>query len=236
MKNISIHSLIGLTVLCMSSCTDDYTDWATPQANEQEAAITLPDFSASKVDDINLSNPGSSIKLFTLSNATLPEGYTLGNVRVELSTEKGKAGELESNTDGMIDSLTIQKLVVETYGKRPIARPFIAQVYANAIKDGQALLVNAGSFDVNFTPAAPFIDTGYYLVGDMFTIKNDKDETSVNGWSADGMVGFSHSGTDVYKIPNFPSYSPQPLIINAGKLFRRPIPRENSGELVYWEP
>ena len=39
-----------------------------------------------------------------------------GNVRVELSTEKGKAGELESNTDGMIDSLTIQKLVVETYG------------------------------------------------------------------------------------------------------------------------
>ena len=30
------------------------------------------------------------------------------------------------------------------------------------------------------------------------------------------------------KIPNFPSYSPQPLIINAGKLFRRPIPRENS--------
>ena len=131
---------------------------ATPQANEQEAAITLPDFSASKVDDINLSNPGSSIKLFTLSNATLPEGYTLGNVRVELSTEKGKAGELESNTDGMIDSLTIQKLVVETYGKRPIARPFIAQVYANAIKDGQALLVNAGSFDVNFTPAAPFID------------------------------------------------------------------------------
>ena len=26
----------------------------------------------------------------------------------------------------MIDSLTIQKLVVETYGKRPIARPFIA--------------------------------------------------------------------------------------------------------------
>lgn len=103
----------------------------------------------------------------------------------------------------MIDSLTIQKLVVETYGKRPIARPFIAQVYANAIKDGQALLVNAGSFDVNFTPAAPFIDTGYYLVGDMFTIKNDKDETSVNGWSADGMVGFSHSGTDVYEDSKF---------------------------------
>lgn len=64
-------------------------------------------------------------------------------------------------------------------------------------------MVNAGSFDVNFTPAAPFIDTGYYLVGDMFTIKNDKDETSVNGWSADGMVGFSHSGTDVYEDSKF---------------------------------
>ena len=73
MKNISIHSLIGLTVLCMSSCTDDYTDWDTPQANEQEAAITLPDFSASKVDDINLSNPGSSIKLFTLSMPHFPK-------------------------------------------------------------------------------------------------------------------------------------------------------------------
>ena len=42
-----------------------------------------------------------------------------------------------------------------------------------------------------------------YLVGDMFTIKNDKDETSVNGWSADGMVGFSHSGTDVYEDSKF---------------------------------
>ena len=197
MKNISIHSLIGLTVLCMSSCTDDYTDWATPQANEQEAAITLPDFSASKVDDINLSNPGSSIKLFTLSNATLPEGYTLGNVRVELSTEKGKAGELESNTDGMIDSLTIQKLVVETYGKRPIARPFIAQVYANAIKDGQALLVNAGSFVVSVPSVA---------VSPSVTVPNTpapQNSPSVNGWSADGMVGFSHSGTDVYEDSKF---------------------------------
>ena len=85
MKNISIHSLIGLTVLCMSSCTDDYTDWATPQANEQEAAITLPDFSASKVDDINLSNPGSSIKLFTLSNATDRKSTRLNSSHLKLS-------------------------------------------------------------------------------------------------------------------------------------------------------
>ena len=61
MKNISIYSLIGLTGLCMFSCTDDYTDWANPQTNEQETAITIPEFSASKVDDINLSNPGRPI-------------------------------------------------------------------------------------------------------------------------------------------------------------------------------
>lgn len=203
MKNISIYSLIGLTGLCMFSCTDDYTDWANPQTNEQETAITIPEFSASKVDDINLSNPGSSIKLFTLSNATLPEGYTLGNVRVEFSTEKGKVGELESNTDGMIDSLTIQKLVVENYGKRPAARPFTAQVYANAINNGQALLINAGSFDVNFTPAAPFIDEGYYLAGDMFTKKDDAGETIVDGWSTDGVMAFNHSGADVYEDAKF---------------------------------
>ena len=39
--------------------------------------------------------------------------------------------------------------------------------------------------------------------------------------ASDGMVGFSHSGTDVYEDSKFPSYSPQPLIINAGKLFRK---------------
>lgn len=203
MKNISIYSLIGLTSLCVFSCTDDYTDWATPQTNEQEAAITISDFSVSKVDDINLSNPGSSIKLFTLSNTTLPEGYTLGNVRIEFSTENGKVGELESNTDGMIDSLSIQELVVKTYGKRPTARPFTAHVYANAVNNGQALLVNAGSFDVNFTPAAPFIDEGYYLVGDMFTTKNDAGETLVDGWSTDGMMAFNHSGADVYEDSKF---------------------------------
>lgn len=203
MKNISIYSLIGLAGLCMFSCTDDYTDWADPQTNEQEAAVTIPDFSASKAGDIDLSNPGKSIKLFNLSNATLPEGYTLGNVRVEFSTENGKVGELESGTDGVIDSLSIQELVVNTYGKRPTERPFTAQVYANAISNGQALLINAGSFAVNFTPAAPFIDEKYYLVGDMFTVKNDANETLVDGWSTNGMTAFSHSGADVYEDSKF---------------------------------
>lgn len=201
MKNISI--VIGLTALCMFSCTDDYTDWSTPQTNEQEAATTLPEFSVTKANDVNLGQPGCSVKLFNLSNTTLPEGYTLGNVRVAFSTENGKIGELEAGTDGTLDSLSLQKLVVDTYGKRPTARPFNAQVYANALHNGQALLIDAGSFDVNLTPAAPFIDEGYYLVGDMCTKKDDAGQTITDGWSAEGMMAFNHSGADVYEDSRF---------------------------------
>ena len=32
--------LVGLT-FCIASCTDDYTDWASPLTNEQEAAKTI---------------------------------------------------------------------------------------------------------------------------------------------------------------------------------------------------
>lgn len=49
------------------------------------------------------------------------------------------------------------------------------------------------------TPKSPFIDTGYYLVGDMFTT-----EDGVNGWNTiSDKQAFMHSDQDVYDDPIF---------------------------------
>ncbi|MDE5954899.1 MAG: DUF5115 domain-containing protein, partial [Bacteroidales bacterium] len=65
--------------------------------------------------------------------------------------------------------------------------------YVMAGDGGQASLVQSGKFTLEVTPEAPFIDSAYYLIG------------NVNGWNADAAKEFmfKHSGKDVYDDPVF---------------------------------
>lgn len=201
MKKISLYISIALTGLFMGSCGDDFTDWANPQTNPQEDAITIPGYEAHAVSAIDLANVADdSVPVYTISTATLPEGFTLENARVELTPEDvdgAKATEVATTLDGKAATADLQSLIVSAYGKRPTARTFAGQVYVNAVKDGEAALIDAGKVKVVVTPKAPFIDAGYYLVGDMLNVGK------VSGWSAEGMKAFSHSGSDVYDDPIF---------------------------------
>lgn len=40
--------------MSMVSCTEDYTDWGTPQSNSQEEAVAFGNGSVTAVDVINL--------------------------------------------------------------------------------------------------------------------------------------------------------------------------------------
>ena len=49
--------LLGMTLLMsMVSCTEDFTDWANPQTNPEEEAVSFGDGSVTPVDVINLAN------------------------------------------------------------------------------------------------------------------------------------------------------------------------------------
>ena len=195
MKKISLYVSIALAGLFMGSCSDDFTNWANPQTNPQEDAITIPGFTATGVQAINFANVETdSVSTFTLSEAALPAGFTLENARLELTpqgVENATKTTVNTSIEGKGAVADLSTAVVSVYGKRPSARTFDAQVYVNAVKDGQAVLIDAGKINLVMTPKAPFIDTNYYLVGQM------------TDWKLNTNLKFAHSDADVYEDPVF---------------------------------
>ena len=195
MKKLSLYITLALAGLFMGACSDDYTDWASPQSYEQEDAITLPGFKASAVSAIDLNNPGAQVKTFALNEAALPEGYQLANARIELTADgvaNAQTTSVNTTIAGLADSATIQKVVSEAFGLRPIPRTLNAHVFVNAIKNGQAAYIDAGTVKVVATPKAPKIETEYYLTG------------NINSWNNnDKTYAVKNSGADVYTDPVF---------------------------------
>ena len=195
MKKLSLYISIALAGLFMGSCSEDFKDWADPQTNPQEDAITIPGFTATAAQAIDLASVTTdSVNTFSLSSAALPEGFTLGNARIELTpqgVENATKTTVNTSLDGKGAVADLASVVESAYGKRPTARTFDAQVYVNAIKEGQAVLIDAGKINLVMTPKAPFIDSNYYLVGQM------------TDWSLDTKFKFTHSDADVYEDPVF---------------------------------
>lgn len=195
MKKLSLYISIALAGLFMGSCSEDFKDWADPQTNPQEDAITIPGFTATAAQAIDFASVTTdSVNTFSLSSAALPEGFTLGNARIELTpqgVENATKTTVNTDLDGKGAVADLAPVVESAYGKRPTARTFDAQVYVNAVKDGQAVLIDAGKINLVMTPKAPFIDTNYYLVGQM------------TDWSLDTKFKFTHSDADVYEDPVF---------------------------------
>ena len=202
MKKIFLYSLAVLASVALASCNGDYDDWAQPQHNPQEEAITIPGFTATPVvQSIDCSSVTTdSVSTFTLSEAALPEGFTLDNARLEIIPQ-GEDNAIKKNVNASIEGKSavadLSEVIEYYYGKRPIAHSFVAHVYLNAVKNGDAVLIDAGKFNLEMTPKSPFIDSGYYLVGDMFKAEDD------NGWSIKAAKAFMHSDKDVYDDPIF---------------------------------
>ena len=105
-----------------TGCTEDFKNWASPQSNSPEDAISIPGFTASAVAAQNLATEADEVSLFSLGNAALPDGYTLGNARIELTPQgidDANTTILSTTLTGLASVEALQTLVVETYGKRP---------------------------------------------------------------------------------------------------------------------
>lgn len=194
MRNISKFALFALTCLAFTGCKETEDHWANPQTYPQEDAITIPGYQASSTSAIDLATDAASVDVFNLSDAALPEGFALGTARIviEPTDVEAEAAEIATDVDGMASVADLQALVENTYGKRPVNRAFKAQVYVDAIKDGQAVLIDAGVIDVNLTPKAPQISDAYYIIGEP------------GAWDpSDITLKFNHSGNDVYGDPVF---------------------------------
>ena len=186
-----------MSMFAFTSCNGNYDDWADPQTNAQEDAVTIPGYTATSAGNIDLNNEGAAVKVATLSTASLPEGSTIENNRVKLTPTGDNIKDALPKTfdltlDCLADSTELQAFVENAFGKRPVARTFKAHVYSNVNYKGDDVYVDAGEFDINITPAAPNIEPVYYLVGDV-----------AGGWTKNNILKFTRSDKDIYEDPYF---------------------------------
>lgn len=168
MKNISKLLAFGFMGLALASCDDSYDDWSQPQQNPQEEIITLPNFTATVAQPIDFDQVTSdSVTVFTLNEATLPEGVTLEKGRLEITAQNAAKTTVNVSGNGRACTAELLDAVVAAYGKRPVERTMNAEVLLNAVKDGQAALIKAGTIELKLTPKASEYTLIYYLVGEL---------------------------------------------------------------------
>jgi hypothetical protein len=202
-----------LAVVGMSSCKGDYDDWADPQTNAQENAITIPGFTASTTsteeNPLNLNNAQPVKDSVTMATLQVPADYAYSykNVRVVLTPTGADAKSTTSKTIDLsnscnADSATIQQFVSDSYGLKPVARPFSAKILASAVSGNDYVLVDAGTFNVYITPKAPVLsEVGYYFVGN---VKGAVKADGNYGWNEnDTQFKYEFGGADPYSNPEF---------------------------------
>lgn len=189
--------------LLLVGCTGkDYEDWLSPQSNDAEESIVVPGFSASAVDAIDLNNitlsDDKDVRAFTLSG-TLPDGFSLKFAKMIFDDKV-----IDADPDGMVSSQALQDLFASLYGVRPVERETTAEVILNAIVNGVATNINAGTITVKAIPQAPELESTYYITG------------TINDWNnSDNTYPVVNGGGDPYEDPVFTITIPVEVINKA---------------------
>ena len=185
--------------MSMVSCTEDYTDWANPQTNPEEEAVAFGDGSVTPVDVIHLAEVNTEkVKVASIVAPTSSNAAYTPNYKINFD---GQSFDIDA--DGNMATADLTSYIVNKYGKRPIERDIDATLDAWVSNGSTAVkMATSETFQVKAIPEAPVIEEGYFLVGDMFTIK-DGEEVKVNGWTKEVAKAFNHSDKDVYDDPIF---------------------------------
>ena len=181
--------LLGMTLLMsMAACTEDYTDWANPQTNPEEEAVSFGNGSVTPVDVINLADvTGDKVKVASINAPTSTKDTYSPNFKINF---EGQSYDIDA--DGNMAKADLVSIITDKYGKRPIERELDATLDAWVSNGSTAVkMATSATFQVKAIPEAPFIDVAYYLVGDM------------TDWNLDTKLKFAHSSADVYEDPVF---------------------------------
>ena len=180
--------------MSMVSCTEDYTDWGNPQSNPEEEAVAFGDGSVTPVEVINLADvTGDKVKVASIVAPTSTKDSYKSSFKINLD---GQSFDIDA--DGNMAKADLVSYITDKFGKRPKERDIDATLDAWLSNGSTAVkMATSETFQVKAVPEAPFIDDGYYLVGDMFTTDD------VNGWTKGVAKAFNHSDQDVYDDPIF---------------------------------
>ena len=179
------------------SCTEDYTDWSTPQSNAaKEAAQKLEMAIQPTISSIDFATYKEElVQLFTTNlTAEQADAYALA------ITDENEANTVIVAADaaGRVETADLIEAVKTLYGANPIERTLkieVGTIATNATADGDVKVQRtAGPFTLKAKLDAPYIDAGgYYLVG------------NIDGWKCSRVDAFhmANGGGDVYDDPVF---------------------------------
>lgn len=174
--------------MSMVSCTEDYTDWANPQTNPEEEAVSFGNGSVTPEGVINLADvTGDKVKVASIVAPTSTKDTYTPSFKINFD---GQSFDIDA--DGNMAKADLVNYITGKYGKRPTERDIDATLDA-WLSNGStaAKMATSETFQVKAIPEAPFIDAAYYLVGDL------------TEWSLDTKLKFAHSDADVYEDPVF---------------------------------
>ena len=181
--------LLGMTLLMsMVSCTEDYTDWANPQTNPEEEAVSFGNGSVTPEGVINLADvTGDKVKVASIVAPTSTKDTYTPSFKINFD---GQSFDIDA--DGNMAKADLVNYITGKWGKRPTERDIDATLDA-WLSNGStaAKMATSETFQVKAIPEAPFIDAAYYLVGDL------------TEWGLDTKLKFAHSDADVYEDPVF---------------------------------
>ena len=174
--------------MSMVSCTEDYTDWGTPQSNPQEEAVSFGKGSVTPVDVINLADvTGDKVKVASIVAPTSTKDTYTPSFKINFD---GQTFDIDA--DGNMAKADLVNYITGKWGKRPTERDIDATLDAwQSNGSTAAKMATSETFQVKAIPEAPFIDAAYYLVGDL------------TEWGLDTKLKFAHSDADVYEDPVF---------------------------------
>lgn len=198
MKDMKKIIFCGIALVAgLLSCTEDYTDWSTPQSNtSKDAAQKLELAIQPTISSIDFATYKEElVQLFTTNlTAEQADAYALA------ITDENEANTVIVAADaaGRVETADLIEAVKTLYGANPIERTLkieVGTIATNATADGDVKVQRtAGPFTLKAKLDAPYIDAGgYYLVG------------NIDGWKCSRVDAFhmANGGGDVYDDPVF---------------------------------
>lgn len=196
MKKYIFSALVLATSLV--ACTDDYQDWANPQAVEQPAVTSFGSGSVSAVGLIDFATLAENQASVKVCSITAPTSSDAAYNQVSYKLVMGEnATSWDIASDGAVPVAELKSYIESVYGKAPVEREMPATV-EQWISNGTTT-IKTGSASVAITAklTAPEINPHFYVIG------------APSAWDPTcSTLPFKHSEVNVYDDPVFTAMFP----------------------------
>ncbi len=154
---------IAATALLLTSCTEDFKDWAEPQSNPQGEVITFGNGSVTGVDLIDFAQIPDSVEWVKVCDINMPTSSDTNYVPEPVIILNGTSFVLKA--DGTMKAEELKQFVISQYGKAPEVRELEAQVKTAMTNGITTNTISSDKFAVKVVLAPAAKPDLWYLVG-----------------------------------------------------------------------